>query len=364
MGEMPLRCYVKLDQLHIQHLRIIDDVRLSFDHTNIFVGPNGQGKTTILEAIFLLAFTKSLRTNKEKEAIQYQKPQAFVWGKVDDGEYQTEYQVTLKSESKLTSINQDDILKISDYVGNIPVVLFSPDDLELIKGEPGVRRRFFDLDVGQTNKYYLHELMVYRQLLKRRNDQLRQGKTNDDYMMVLTERLALYGEQIVEKRFEFINQLTPFIQEVHAILSNQLEQVTIEYHPKYQGRLFQDLNDKFANDLQTQTTSIGPHRDDFEIQLNGKDISRFGSQGQQRSVVLSMKLGLAKYIESIKRTPPLLLLDDVFSELDTMRMSALLQVLPANTQTFITTTTLEVVDASKQANASIYYVDAGKVTKQ
>jgi DNA replication and repair protein RecF len=176
--------------------------------------------------------------------------------------------------------------------------------------------------------------------------------------------LALYGEQIVEKRFEFINQLTPFIQEVHAILSNQLEQVTIEYHPKYQGRLFQDLNDKFANDLQTQTTSIGPHRDDFEIQLNGKDISRFGSQGQQRSVVLSMKLGLAKYIESIKRTPPLLLLDDVFSELDTMRMSALLQVLPANTQTFITTTTLEVVDASKQANASIYYVDAGKVTKQ
>jgi DNA replication and repair protein RecF len=355
---------VKLDQLHIRHLRNLDDVRLTFDHTNIFVGPNGQGKTTILEAIFLLAFTKSLRTNKEKEAIQYQRPQASVWGQVMEGDYVTEYQITLKNESKVTSINQDEIHKISDYVGHVPVVLFSPDDLELIKGEPGVRRRFFDLDVGQTSKYYLHELMMYRQLLKRRNDQLRQGQTNDEYMMLLTERLALYGEQIVEKRFEFIHQLMPFIQEVHSVLSNQKEIVTIEYHPKYQGSLFQDLNEKFAMDHQAQSTSIGPHRDDFEIQLNGKDISKYGSQGQQRSVVLSIKLGLAKYIESSKHTAPLLLLDDVFSELDEMRMNALLKVLPSNTQTFITTTTLDVVAPSKQANASIYYVDAGKVTKQ
>ena len=355
---------MKLDQLHIQHLRNLDDVRLSFDHTNIFVGSNGQGKTTILEAIFLLAFTKSLRTSKEKEAIQYQRPQAVVWGQIVDGTYTTEYQVTLKNESKTTSINHDEVHKISDYVGHVPVVLFSPDDLELIKGEPGVRRRFFDLDVGQTNKYYLHELMVYRQLLKRRNDQLRHATANDDYMMVLTERLALYGEQIVEKRFEFIDQLIPFIQDVHAVLSDQKEVVTIAYQPKYQGTLFQDLNDKYTVDVQAQATSIGPHRDDFEIQLNGKDISKYGSQGQQRSVVLSIKLGLAKYIETIKQTPPLLLLDDVFSELDDARMNALLQVLPSNTQTFITTTTLDVVDASKQANASIYHVNAGKVTKQ
>jgi DNA replication and repair protein RecF len=355
---------VKLDQLHIQHLRNLDDVRLTLDHTNIFVGPNGQGKTTILEAIFLLAFTKSLRTNKEKEAIQHQRPQASVWGQVMEGDYVTEYQITIKNDYKVTSINRDEIHKISDYVGHVPVVLFSPDDLELIKGEPGVRRRFFDLDVGQTSKYYLHELMMYRQLLKRRNDQLRQGQTNDEYMMLLTERLALYGEQIVEKRFEFIHQLIPFIQGVHSVLSNQKEIVTIEYHPKYQGTLFQDLNEKFAMDLQAQSTSIGPHRDDFEIQLNGKDISKYGSQGQQRSVVLSIKLGLAKYIESIKHTAPLLLLDDVFSELDETRMNALLKVLPSNTQTFITTTTLDVVDPSKQANASIYYVDAGKVTKQ
>ena len=355
---------MKLDQLHIQHLRNLEDVRLTFDHTNIFVGPNGQGKTTILEAIFLLAFTKSLRTNKEKEAIQYQKPQSVVWGQVSEGEYVTEYQITLKSESKITSINHDEIHKISDYVGHVPVVLFSPDDLELIKGEPGVRRRFFDLDVGQTNKYYLQELMMYRQLLKRRNDQLRHGQTNDEYMMLLTERLALYGEQIVEKRSEFIHQLIPYIQEVHSVLSDQKEVVNIEYHPKYQGSLFQDLNEKFAIDLQTQSTSIGPHRDDFEIQMNGKDVSKFGSQGQQRTVVLSIKLGLAKYIESIKNTAPLLLLDDVFSELDEMRMSALLQVLPTKTQTFITTTTLDVVAPSKQVNASIYYVDAGKVTKQ
>jgi DNA replication and repair protein RecF len=219
------------------------------------------------------------------------------------------------------------------------------------------------LDVGQTNKYYLHEVMVYRQLLKRRNDQLRQGQPMDDYMMVLTERLALYGEQIVEKRKEFIDQLLPFIQSVHDIIANQKEIITIDYAPKYQGRLFQDLNEKYVVDLQTQTTTIGPHRDDFELKLNGKDVAKYGSQGQQRSVVLSMKVGLAKYIDSLKKSPPLLLLDDVFSELDDQRIQALLDALPKNTQTFITTTSLDVVNVAKK-QASIFMVDAGKVIKQ
>jgi DNA replication and repair protein RecF len=347
----------------IQHLRNIESADLTFGDMNIFVGDNAQGKTSVLEAIFLLAFTKSLRTNKEKEAIQYQQPTSIIQGTVVDGEYSTAYQIELKNDQKNTTINHDIVSKISDYVGNIPVVLFSPDDLELIKGEPSVRRRFFDLDVGQTNKYYLHEVMVYRQLLKRRNDQLRQGQPMDDYMMVLNERLALYGEQIVEKRKEFIEQLLPFIQSVHDIIANQKEIITIDYSPKYQGRLFQDLNEKYAVDLQTQTTTIGPHRDDFEIKLNGKDVAKYGSQGQQRSVVLSMKVGLAKYIDSLKNSPPLLLLDDVFSELDDQRIQALLDALPKNTQTFITTTSLDVVNVS-QKQASIFIVDAGKVIKQ
>ncbi len=347
--------------MDIRHLRNIDDTTLTFGHTNIFVGQNAQGKTSVLEAIFLLAFTKSLRTNKEREAIQHQQSSAVIKGVVQEDEYHTTFQIELKHDAKITSINHDVVSKVSDYVGQMPVVLFSPDDLELIKGEPGVRRRFLDLDVGQTNKYYLHELMVYRQLLKRRNDQLRQPTTQDDYMMVVTERLALYGEQIVEKRMEFIRHLLPCIQAVHSKLTDEKETITIDYQPKYQGRLFQDLNDKHAHDVQLQSTSIGPHRDDFEIQINGKDVSKYGSQGQQRSVVLSMKLGLARYIESIKNTPPILLLDDVFSELDDQRIQALLEAIPEHTQTFITTTTLDVVSASKQQNASIYYVEAGKV---
>ena len=354
---------MKLDRLMIQHLRNIESADLTLGEMNIFVGNNAQGKTSVLEAIFLLAFTKSLRTNKEKEAIQYQQPTSIIQGIVVDGEYSTTYQIEVKNDQKNTTINHDAVSKVSDYVGNIPVVLFSPDDLELIKGEPSVRRRFFDLDVGQTNKYYLHEVMVYRQLLKRRNDQLRQGQPMDDYMMVLTERLALYGEQIVEKRKEFIDQLLPFIQSVHDIIANQKENITIDYAPKYQGRLFQDLNEKYGIDLQTQTTTIGPHRDDFEIKLNGKDVDKYGSQGQQRSVVLSMKVGLAKYIDSLKKSPPLLLLDDVFSELDDQRIQALLDALPQNTQTFITTTSLDVVNVS-QKQASIFTVDAGKVKKQ
>jgi DNA replication and repair protein RecF len=354
---------VKLDRLVIQHLRNIESADLTFGDMNIFVGDNGQGKTSILEAIFILAFTKSLRTNKEKEAIQYQQPTSIIQGTIREGEYSTAYQVELKNDQKNTTINHDVVNKVSDYVGNIPVVLFSPDDLELIKGEPSVRRRFFDLDVGQTNKYYLHEVMVYRQLLKRRNDQLRKGQPMDDYMMVLTERLALYGEQIVEKRKEFIEQLLPFIQAVHDVISNQKEMITIDYSPKYQGSLFQDLNEKYVVDLQAQTTTMGPHRDDFELKLNGKDVTKYGSQGQQRSVVLSMKVGLAKYIDSIKKSPPLLLLDDVFSELDDHRIQALLEALPKNTQTFITTTSLDVVNIS-QKQASIFIVDDGKVIKQ
>jgi len=358
-----MRFNVKLERLSIQHLRNIESADLTFGDMNIFVGNNAQGKTSILEAIFILAFTKSLRTNKEKESIQYQQPTATIQGTVVDGEYSTEYQIELKNDHKTTIINRDVVGKISDYVGNIPVVLFSPEDLDLIKGEPSVRRRFFDLDVGQTNKYYLHEVMVYRQLLKRRNDQLRQQVELNDYTMVLTERLALYGEQIVEKRKEFIEQLVPFIQSVHNVISNQKETITIDYNPKYQGNLFQDLTEKYAVDLQAQTTTMGPHRDDFEIRINGKDVAKYGSQGQQRSVVLSMKIGLAKYIDSLKNSPPLLLLDDVFSELDDQRIQALIKSLPKNTQTFITTTSLDVVTVS-QKKASIFIVDAGKVEKQ
>jgi DNA replication and repair protein RecF len=358
-----MRFSVKLEQLTIHHVRNIEFAELTFGDMNVFVGSNAQGKTSVLEAIFLLAFTKSLRTNKEKEVIQYQQSQATIQGVVWDQDYKTTYQIELRNDTKTTSINQDIVGKISDYVGNIPVVLFSPDDLELIKGEPGVRRRFFDLDVGQTSKYYLHEVMVYRQLLKRRNDQLRQGHPLDDYMMVLTERLALYGEQIVEKRKEFIDYLLPYVQAIHDVISDNKEQITIEYTPKYQGTLFRDLSDKYQMDLQAQTTTMGPHRDDFEIRLNGKDASKYGSQGQQRSVVLSLKLGLANYIESLKHSPPLLLLDDVFSELDEVRVQALLDALPKDTQTFITATSLDVVK-TKQTHASIFIVDAGKVQKQ
>lgn len=350
---------MKFVDVQLQNVRNIEQASISLGHTNLFVGDNAQGKTTILESLFFLAFTKSHRTNKEKEMVQYAKPLAQVQATVQEKEYKTTYKIEL-NEQKKTIINQSVVSKLSDYVGNVSLIMFSPDDLQIIKGEPGLRRRFFDMDVGQVNKYYLNELMVYRQLLKRRNDVLKKNpKPDDDYLIVLTERLALYGEQIVEKRNEFIEQINPFIQDVHRVLSKSEEQLTLKYQPKYAGQLFRDLMDKVDQDIHQQVTTIGPHRDDFEILLDGKDISKYGSQGQLRSAILSIKLGVAKYIEHIKQDPPILLLDDVFSELDEHRIQGLFDVISTSTQTIMTSTTRDVSVAGK--DVTLFYVQQGHI---
>lgn len=350
---------MKFVDVQLQNVRNIEQASISLGHTNLFVGDNAQGKTTILESLFFLAFTKSHRTNKEKEMVQYAKPLAQVQATVQEKEYKTTYKIEL-NEQKKTIINQSVVSKLSDYVGNVSLIMFSPDDLQIIKGEPGLRRRFFDMDVGQVNKYYLNELMVYRQLLKRRNDVLKKTpKSDDDYLIVLTERLALYGEQIVEKRNEFIEQINPFIQDVHRVLSKSEEQLTLKYQPKYAGQLFRDLMDKVDQDIHQQVTTIGPHRDDFEILLDGKDISKYGSQGQLRSAILSIKLGVAKYIEHIKQDPPILLLDDVFSELDEHRIQGLFDVISTSTQTIMTSTTRDVSVAGK--DVTLFYVQQGHI---
>ena len=350
---------MKFVEVQLQNVRNIEQASISLAHTNLFVGDNAQGKTTILESLFFLAFTKSHRTNKEKEMIMYAKPMAQIQATVEANDYQMLYQIELNDQKK-TYINQDVVTKLSDYVGNIAVIMFSPDDLQIIKGEPGLRRRFFDMDVGQVNKYYLNELMVYRQLLKRRNDVIKQApKPTDDYLIVITERLALYGEQIVEKRKEFIQQINPFIQEVHRVLSQSDEVLTLKYQPKYAGQLFQDLMDKVDQDIHQQVTTIGPHRDDFEILLDGKDISKYGSQGQLRSAILSIKLGVAKYIEHTKQDPPILLLDDVFSELDEHRIKGLFDVISSTTQTIMTSTTRDVSIAG--SDVKLFYVHKGQI---
>jgi DNA replication and repair protein RecF len=350
---------MKIVDVQLVNVRNIKAANLTLGQINLFVGDNAHGKTTILESLFLLAFTKSHRTNKEKEMIQHGETAAQIQATTESNAYHTVYKVEI-GDQKTTSINHDIISKVSDYVGNISLIMFSPDDLQIIKGEPGLRRRFFDMDVGQVNKYYLHELMVYRQLLKRRNDQLKQAiKPTDDYLIVLTERLALYGEQIVEKRKEFIKELNPFIQGVHQVLSQSKETLSIKYLPKYAGQLFQDLMDKVDQDIHQQATSIGPHRDDFEIILDGKDIAKYGSQGQLRSAILSIKIGVAKYIEHIKKEPPILLLDDVFSELDEHRIKGLFDVISTSTQTIMTSTTRDVSVAGK--GVTLFYVQDGQI---
>jgi len=344
---------MKFVDVQLQHVRNIEQASISLAHTNLFVGDNAQGKTTILESLFLLAFTKSHRTNKEKEMVTHAKPMALIQATVEAGDYQTSYKIELNDHKK-TYINHDVIAKLNDYVGNIAVIMFSPDDLQIIKGEPVLRRRFFDMDM------YLNELMVYRQLLKRRNDVLKQTPNpTDDYLIVLTERLALYGEQIVEKRKEFIQQITPFIQEVHRVLSQSDEVLLLKYQPKYASQLFQDLMDKIDQDIHQQVTTIGPHRDDFEILLDGKNISKYGSQGQLRSAILSIKLGVAKYIEHTKQDPPILLLDDVFSELDEHRIKGLFEVISSSTQTIMTSTTRDVSIAG--SDVKMFYVHEGQI---
>lgn len=329
---------------------------------NIIIGNNGQGKTSLLESIYLLAFTKSHKTNTEKEVIQSGSDFCKVEARLTIQEMNSTFGISMTKTKKKVVINNDEQKKLSEYIGRINVVMFSPDDLKIIKGEPSIKRKFIDVELGQTSSIYIKDLLVYKNILKQRNELLKNLEIDSDktYLDVLTDQLLEYADRIIQARKVFIDSLNKHINNIHAELTNNKETIKVVYKTKHKQLLSAEMKNKYTHDIVTGSTSLGPHRDDLVILVNDQDVSVFGSQGQQRTAVLSLKLGLIHFIKDILGVYPILLLDDVFSELDQKRLNSLVGYLDRDIQTFITSTDINLIKDELIENARVFHVENGE----
>ena len=368
-----------LDHFVVQNYRNLEKIDTKFDpNVNIFIGKNAQGKTNLLEAIYFLALTRSHRTNTDKELIHFGADYANIMGKVYKSQVNVNLRVLITKKGKKVWINRIEQPKLSKYVGQLNAILFSPEDLELIKGAPALRRKFMDQEFGQINSEYLFFASKYRQVLAQKNNYLKKlakGQAKDQiFLDVLSDQLAGIAAEIISRRFKFLEYLSDFASEAYEHISLASEKLTIAYRPSISGikssdsteeiyhKVLQNFQKTKIMEMKKGTTLSGPHRDDIEFKLNDRNAHLYASQGQQRSIALSIKLAEIQLVYHLTDEYPLLLLDDVMSELDHGRQSALLNYIHGKTQTFITTTDLEGISWEIIKKPKIYHIQSGKIS--
>jgi len=322
-----------IQKITLKNFRNLEQFQLNINKPFIYLfGENGSGKTSILESIYFCATTKSHRTSDEKELIK--RNEMFAHVRIQTKEER--YELILSKQGKRASINGVEKRRISDYIGHLFVVMFAPEDLDLIKGTPSERRQFLDLEWMQLHKSYVKQLNTYKNVLKQRNSLLRKISIGDDYtfLNILGEQLFESGSEIIKERTLFVNELNTYLQEVYSIFSTH--QVKIVYQPDVSEIQFQNhIQKQQKQDVMYQTTMAGPHRDDFVIEFNGFDAKSYASQGEQRLIVVSLKFALLKLIEEKTKKKVVLLLDDVLSELDQDKQNLFLRHLPEEHQIFM-----------------------------
>lgn len=365
-----------LKRLELKNVRNYDYLALDFNpEVNIIVGDNGQGKTNILESIYLLAITKSHRTFIDRYLIKRQTQYLKIKGviKSDLSPKDMHLELTINHKGKKGILNKKSVKKISDYISKFNVILFGPDDLKIIKESPNLRRRFLNIEIGQLNTKYLTTLNEYSKLLRNRNEYLKGidfHHYDKEYLNILTNQLIDKAVIIYNYRKDFIDKLNECLKTsfndffldkalvVKYITSVDLENNGIKEELKTKF-------DKFLNrEIYLSQTIIGPHRDDLEFYIGDENIKDFASQGQQRTAVLLVKLAEALIFKKVKGENPILLLDDVFSELDQQTRNKMIRCFIDKTQIFITTTSLHNINKQLLNNAVIFEVVKGKVTKR
>lgn len=336
-----------IKSIALKNYRNYKQLNLAFDTgINILYGDNAQGKTNLLEAIYLSATSKSHRTSLDKELILFSEEEAHVRLIIEKNKIEHKIDLHLKKNKKKgVAINGMPIHRSSELFGLVHVVLFSPEDLSLIKEGPKQRRRFIDLELCQLNPIYYHQLQHYHKVLKQRNYLLKQMNTKSrdwkETLQVWDEQLVDYGCQVIKERQVFIEQLNEILLSIHNNLTNHKEKLELHYENQVDRHTFMDkLRASYEKDLRNKSTYYGPHRDDIMFNINGVDIRKYGSQGQQRTAALSLKLGEIELVKTLIHDDPVLLLDDVLSELDAHRQKDLLAHM-STIQTFITCTGLE-----------------------
>lgn len=356
-----------IKSMSLQNYRNYKTLCLDFDpNTNIFYGDNAQGKTNILEAVYVSGTTKSHRSSKDRELICFSEEEAHICTLMERKGIEHKIDMHLrKNRSKGIAIDGIPIKKASELFGIIHFVFFSPEDLSMIKNGPSERRRFLDMELCQLDKIYLHHLSSYNKIVLQRNRLLKEIMFRSDYKEVLDVfdmQLVQYGMQIIRRRRHFTEELNQIMGQIHEQLTGDQEQMILEYEANTDEDSFASaLKRNREKDLKQKTTTTGPHRDDLSFVVNGIDIRKFGSQGQQRTAALSLKLSEIELVKRVTEDTPVLLLDDVLSELDSNRQNCLLNSIQ-NVQTMLTCTGLDELINNRFSINKVYRVVDGTVT--
>lgn len=364
--------YIK--NIQLTNFRNYDFLETEFhNNVNLILGNNAQGKTNLLEAVYITSIGRSFRTNKDSDLVRFDADFAKVKVSAEKEIFDTSVEIIVKKDSK-KSIKKDGVTvkRTSDLLENIFIVIFSPEDLKIVKDEPEKRRKFVDRELCQMKPAYYESLSNYKKILLQRNTYLKEESIDQSILDLWDMQLAKYGAKIMMMRKKFIEKISNISNEIHGSITNGKEMLKILYNPnllffddiKEQENFFYDeLKKSYSNDLRQRTTTKGPHKDDISFIVNGINMRNFGSQGQQRTCALSLKLAELHLIKEETGEDAILLLDDVMSELDIERQEYLIKTLKEN-QLFITTTDLDEKLFDAFPEAKVIYVDGGKIKEK
>ena len=370
---------MRISKILLSNFRNYSNIAINLgERMNIFVGDNAQGKTNILEAIAFLALTKSHRIGVNPNVIQFNKKKCKLVGVVKKDRIISKLEIEIANDYKKLKVNKTDIKRVADYISCLNIIIFTPDDLDIIKGSPNVRRNLLNIQLSQISKDYLKYYNEYNKLLRTRNEYLKMLFNNSiadkTYLDIITEKLIEKAIFIYQKRKEYIERVNLFINDYYYKISKS-SGIKINYVPNvdidnYETEMIRKklnyiFKKNYKKELNYGMTLYGPHRDDFYFEYNNYDLKYYGSQGQQKLAVLAFKISEIFIFKDFCGTEPVLLLDDIFSELDIKKRNSLLKIIDAsNIQSIITTTDLKNINKRYVEKASVFHVKNGNVERK
>lgn len=369
---------MNLSQLTLKNYRNYENAILNFNNKiNIIIGDNAQGKTNILEAIYFLAITKSYRTSDDVNLIRTGTFQSVVSAKAKINGMSKKISITFNKNTKKIVFNNNPVKKLSEFIGVLKIVLMAPEDIDIIKGSPSIRRNFLNIELSKMSKDYINKYNEYNKLLKMRNDYLKLLMTNNiadhRYLDIITDKLIDRAVYIYRKRFEFLCKINYYLDSIYDNITFG-RKLKIVYEPNIDIKLFDDENIKKSlkykydsnlnKEMSLGMTIYGPHRDDFLFLIDDKNIEFFGSQGQQKLAVIALKLSFVYVLNELTNEMPILLLDDIFSEVDKKKKNKILEYIKNIGQVVITTNDIKDINKNKLDDVKIIKIKNQKITEK
>lgn len=362
---------MEINCLKLLNFRNYESLEIKFSpHTNIIYGQNGMGKTNLVEAIYMLGLTKTFRLGNDDVVIKKGKSIAKVEGLIKD-KILNNYKIVISDSGKRIKIDNNRISKLSEYITKVNIILFNPDDLKIIKDTPMTRRRLLNIEISGIDSEYVTHLTNYNKILKQRNSYLKAlGKKNiyqNDFLNILTEQLIDIGLKVMSIREAFINNINNYISDIYYNITKK-GQLSINFKSEFKGKNKEQLLKLYEKNISREIimgkTLFGPQHDDIEFVVDKEIVKEFSSVGEQKNSVIAFKLAEIKNIEQKLNKKPILILDDLFSELDKQKINNILTLIDKDMQTFITTTEIDYVAEDLKQSAKIFHVIDGKIMEE